>query len=93
MLDWHLRRELKTALLDVGKVVPNILMQFLADWREAELLWIFQVKMLSLLNHDPFLLLLLLPAVGDDAHLAPYHSLCCCQYVLYHQICSRLVLQ
>lgn len=43
VLDWHLRKGLKTALLDVGQVVPNILCQFLADWREAELLWIFQV--------------------------------------------------
>lgn len=43
VLDWHLRRGLKTALLDVGAAVPNILCEFLADWREAELLWMFQV--------------------------------------------------
>lgn len=43
VLDWHLRRGLKTALLDVGAAVPDILREFLADWREAELLWMFQV--------------------------------------------------
>ena len=43
VLDWYLRRGLKAALLDVGAAVPNILCEFLADWREAELLWMFQV--------------------------------------------------
>ena len=43
VLDWHLRKGLKTALLDVGAAVPDILREFLADWREAELLWMFQV--------------------------------------------------
>ncbi|CAM9379052.1 unnamed protein product [Scytosiphon promiscuus] len=45
VLDWHLRRGLKTALLDVGAAVPNILCEFLADWREAELLWMFQIRL------------------------------------------------
>eukprot|EP00752_Nemacystus_decipiens_P010372 g9242.t1 len=44
VLDWHLRRGLKTALLDVGAAVPDILREFLADWREAELLWMFQIR-------------------------------------------------
>lgn len=44
VLDWHLRRGLKTALLDVGEVVPSILREFLADWKEAELLWMFEVR-------------------------------------------------
>lgn len=59
VLDWHLRRQLKTALLDVGRVVPYILMQFLADWREAELLWIFQVCTLLLSSHYLFVLFML----------------------------------
>lgn len=44
VLDWHLRRGLKTALLDVGEVVPSLLHEFLADWKEAELLWMFEVR-------------------------------------------------
>ena len=47
VLDWYLRRGLKAALLEVGAAVPNILCEFLADWREAELLWMFQVGWLT----------------------------------------------
>ncbi|CAB1098719.1 unnamed protein product [Ectocarpus sp. CCAP 1310/34] len=44
VLDWHLRHGYKTALLQVGEVVPDMLCEFLADWKEAELLWIFQAR-------------------------------------------------
>lgn len=44
VLDWHLRRGYKTALLEVGEVVPDMLCEFLADWKEAELLWVFQAR-------------------------------------------------
>ena len=43
VLDWHLRRGLKTSVLDLGEVVPSILAEFLADWKEAELLWMSEV--------------------------------------------------